>query len=438
MAESKVLVDTIVKHLSDTLQQHDNTIRQLESSLESIQSQIDNRLTTIRTENQDEIQSLQTNLTSLIESKHALWTQLADNMQSLNNGLGDLKTLITHQTTTQSPLPEQTPSDHIPISAHAQPPPTSYPFVNQSTSSPYTFLQQNSPATTIVLPPTASIPTLSGKSTENLRQFLLRIEQYTHTVNHWSRATFLRGISQFLKDDALEWCCQLYHTNTLSTDSTDFCNRFLTQFHSPIRIAQQEQVWVECKQHENETINQFVVRLRSLWLEQKFDEQEPDFIKHLFCKMHPDIFTLMNLPSSLSLNTIIQEAQKVEEILFLRHKEQRQREFQKSKLFLNTNCFSSRPKFVTPSVKSTNITVPSFVETSSRSHPPPSQPLLPSYSSLPQHSRTPITCWRCYETGYYSTDCPLNTATIPSNRVTTTPSDSYAHRPLPPRKSKNE
>ena len=156
-----------------------------------------------------------------------------------------------------------------------------------------------------MLPPTASIPTFSGKSTENPQQLLLRIEQYTHTVNHWSRATLLRSISQFLKDDALEWYCQLYHTNTLPTDWTDFCNRFLTQFHSPVRIAQQEQVWVECKQHENETINQFVVRLRSLWLEQKFDEQEPDFIKHLFCKMRPDIFTLMNLPSSSSLITII-------------------------------------------------------------------------------------------------------------------------------------
>ena len=74
MAESKVPVDTVVKHLSDTLQQYDNTIRQLQSSLESIQYQIDNCLTTIRTENQDEIRSRQTNLTSLIESKHALWT----------------------------------------------------------------------------------------------------------------------------------------------------------------------------------------------------------------------------------------------------------------------------------------------------------------------------------------------------------------------------
>ena len=72
MTESKVLLDTVIKHLSDTLHQHDHTIRRLESSVESIQSQIDTRFTTIRTENQDELRSLQTNLTSLIESKHAL------------------------------------------------------------------------------------------------------------------------------------------------------------------------------------------------------------------------------------------------------------------------------------------------------------------------------------------------------------------------------
>mgnify|MGYP000297762944 CR=1 FL=1 len=81
MAESKVPLVTVIKHISDTMQQHDNTVRRLESSIETIQSQIDNRLTTIRTENQDELRSLQTNLTLLLESKNVRWIQLADNMQ---------------------------------------------------------------------------------------------------------------------------------------------------------------------------------------------------------------------------------------------------------------------------------------------------------------------------------------------------------------------
>ena len=280
MAESKVPLDTVIKQLSDTLQQHSSTIRELESSVESIQSQIDIRLTTLRTENQDEICSLETNFTSLIESKDAPWTQLSDNMLSLNNGLRELKLLMTTQPTTPSPLAEPTP-DH------------------NSTS--LTTLQHNSPSCTIVLPPATSIPTFSGKSIENPRQFLLCIEQYTCTVNNWSRNTLLRGTSQFLKDDALEWYCQLYHTNTLPNNWSDFSTRFLTQFYSPIRIAEQEQIWIECKEYDDENINQFVVRLRSLWLEQKPDEHESDFIKHLFCKMRPDILNLMNLPRSTQL-----------------------------------------------------------------------------------------------------------------------------------------
>ena len=285
------------------------------------------------------------------------------------------------------------------------------------------------------MPPATSIPTFSGKSIENPRQFLLRIEQYTCTVNNWFRNTLLRGIFQLLKDDALEWYGQLYHTNTLPNNWSDFSTRFLTQFYSPIRIAQQEQVWIECKQYDDETINQFVVRLRSLWLEQKSDEHESDFIKHLFCKMRPDILNLMNLPRSSSLDTIIREAQNVEEILFLRHKEQRQREFQKSNLFTNTNYSSSLSKVVTPSTKFRNTHIPSFLETTSRSCALP-QPLLPSYSTFPQNSRNSTTCWRCYETGHYSTEYPLNTDIIPSTRTGTTAADSYAPHPLPPLKKK--
>ena len=151
--------------------------------------------------------------------------------------------------------------------------------------------------------------------------------------------------------------------------------------------------------------------------------------------MRPDILNPMNRPLSSSLNTIIREAQNVEQILFLRHKEQRQHEFQKSKLFTNTNYSSSRSKLVIPSTKSSNIHIPSFLETTSRSYALP-QPLLPSYITFPQNSRNSITCWRCYETGHYSTKCPLNTDIIPSTRTGTTAADSYAPHPLSPRKTK--
>ena len=59
-------------------------------------------------------------------------------------------------------------------------------------------------------------------------------------------------------------------------------------FIPPIRNARQEQEWYECKQHENETINEFLIRLRAIWTEQKPKETEVDLIRHLMCKMRND------------------------------------------------------------------------------------------------------------------------------------------------------
>ena len=120
-------------------------------------------------------------------------------------------------------------------------------------------------------------------------------------------------------------------------------------------MAQQEHEWDECKQQENETINEFVVRLRSLWLEQKTEEEETDFSKHLFRKMRTDMLTLMNATRSSSLEDIITEAQQVEEILYLRNKDARSRNHQRSKptnntplLSLNTHN-SNQPRTYQPS-----------------------------------------------------------------------------------------
>ncbi|CAF3725396.1 unnamed protein product, partial [Rotaria sp. Silwood1] len=57
---------------------------------------------------------------------------------------------------------------------------------------------------------------------------------------------------------------------------TEFTDVFLAQFNSPVRRAKQEQEWHECKQKEDETINEFLVRLRALWKEQKPKETEAD------------------------------------------------------------------------------------------------------------------------------------------------------------------
>ncbi len=131
-------------------------------------------------------------------------------------------------------------------------------------------------------------------------------------------------------------------------------------------------------------MNEFIVRLRSLWLERKPHEDETDFIKHLYCKMRPDMLALMNAARTLSLDEIIFEAQQVEEILYLRNKASRSHTATRSKPL------------------STESTAAPLMSRFSRTSNPPRRPQSPP--TAPSN----ITCWRCYETGHYATNCPLN------------------------------
>ena len=181
----------------------------------------------------------------------------------------------------------------------------------------------------IVIPPSSAIPTFSGKYSERPNQFLIRVQEYAETVHGWDHTTLLRGISQFLRDTALEWYCQLKAYHRQPETWVEFADIFLSQFNSPIRSARQEQEWYECKQRENETINEFLVRLRSIWIEQKPKESEVDLVRHLLCKMRSDLLSMIGVSRGTSLDEIIFEAQKAEEILYRRNKEKRRFEILK-------------------------------------------------------------------------------------------------------------
>jgi hypothetical protein len=175
---------------------------------------------------------------------------------------------------------------------------------------------------TIIIPSPTAIPTFSGKYSESPNHFLIRIQEYAETVYGWDQPTLLLGISQFLRDTALDWYCQLRASHRRPQNWLEFVALFRSQFHSPIQIARQEQEWYECKQWENETINEFLIRLRAIWSEHKPKETEVDFIKHLLCKMRSDLLTMMGVITGASLDDIISEAQNVEEILYRRNQEQ--------------------------------------------------------------------------------------------------------------------
>ncbi len=202
----------------------------------------------------------------------------------------------------------------------------STPIINNDASSIHmnpSDLSNNRMQTILLSAPT-NAPVFHGKPTERPSQFLIRVEEYTETVHMWGEDMLLRGISQFLKDTALEWYCQLRSCHYLPRTWTEFKQTFVKQFNSPIRIAQKKQQWKECKQNKDETINEFIVRLRALWGEQYPQETEADLIQHLFCKMRPDMLNIMSCPRNACLQEILSEAQRVEEILYYRTKENNQ------------------------------------------------------------------------------------------------------------------
>jgi hypothetical protein len=195
---------------------------------------------------------------------------------------------------------------------------------------------------TIVLPPPTTAPVFCGKSSERAWQFLIRVEEYTETVHMWGEDMLLRGISQFLKETALEWYCQLLSCHYLPRTWTEFKQTFIAQFNSPIRLAQQQQQWNECRQNNDETINEFIIRLRAIWVEQFPQETEADLVKHLFCKMRPDMLNIMGCPRNASLQETLLEAQRVEEIIYHRMKDNNQINQLFNNTTYNNNSFLDR------------------------------------------------------------------------------------------------
>jgi hypothetical protein len=175
----------------------------------------------------------------------------------------------------------------------------------------------------IIVPPSSAAPAFHGKHSDSPTQFLIRIQEYAESGHAWNRPTLLNGISQFLRESALEWYCQLRMSHRRPQTWAEFTDLFLAQFNSPVRKARQEQEWHECKQKENETINEFLVRLRTLLREQKPKETEADLVKHLFCRMRNDLLNMIGVSRNASLDEIIAEVQQIEEILYRRAKSQR-------------------------------------------------------------------------------------------------------------------
>ncbi|CAM4928505.1 unnamed protein product [Rotaria socialis] len=123
--------------------------------------------------------------------------------------------------------------------------------------------------------------------------------------------------------------------------------------------------------------------------------------------MRPDTLNLMSASRSSTLNEIITEAQRVEEILYLRNKELRLRQNTRYKRNVNGHDPTPLVSILTRAYNSSKNTSPT---STTQANP---------------------TCWRCYETGHYVLNCPLN-----DSRRTFDSFDNNTE-PLPPRAKNN-
>ena len=331
MATEKVTVEQAVQKLSEANNNNNARLINLETKLaevhDNLVSQSKNtpnvpvEIINLHEKMTNQIEAIQSqtqawqNITMLkLEQKQQEWEQLTNNLRDMKMEIQKICEAFATKTVEKNSQ-NQSIEENIPIA-----------LMQRNSSAIEESFNHEQPdrqhqTTTVIIPPPSSIPTFSGNIMENPRQFLVRVKEYAETINHWDEQYLLKGISQFLRGTALEWYCQLGTSNRRPQTWIEFKVMFFNQFNSPIRRARQEQEWKNCKQEENETINEFIVRLRALWQEQKPNETENDLIRHLMCKMRNNLLTMIGISRCESLDEIIIEAQKVEEILYQRNKQ---------------------------------------------------------------------------------------------------------------------
>jgi hypothetical protein len=258
----------------------------------------------------------------------------------------------------------------------------------------------------IIVPPSSAAPAFYGKHAESPTQFLIRVQEYAESVHSWDETTLVSGISQFLRDSALEWYCQLRLSQRRPKTWTEFTTLFLAQFNSPVRKARQEQEWHECKQKENETINEFLVRLRALWREQKPKETETDLVKHLFCRMRSDLLTMIGISRTASLDEVITEVQQIEDVLYRRAKGERLAK--QTKQFPSTNAEVHIGRtFTWPKKENTSNQHTKNTRNHHVNEVTPRQKRTTTESNTTQPFESyGDYCYQCGEYGHWAANCP--------------------------------
>ncbi|CAF4083166.1 unnamed protein product [Adineta steineri] len=280
------------------------------NALENTLAKVEDMIGQVEQKLNDQISSLSLNQQVQQEKMNETILKLDNKVQGLNQYISTQISELTTEirslfavapTRTSSPSPSTTP----PVDNFTSP----HPSLNLPSHD--AILPSSLRQTIIIQPPTAA-PSFSGSVYDKPRPFLLQLHQYTTSSYGWNKETLFQNIGQFLKGTALEWYTQISTSSSPPTHWDMFQTLFLQQFSSPLRLAQIEQEWKQCTQKSNESINEFLVRLRSLWSEHKPQEKERDLVRHLFAKIRPELVPLIGVLNNPTLENFLERARQAE------------------------------------------------------------------------------------------------------------------------------
>ena len=346
-------------NLRDSVEKQQTQNATLESTVNNVHSAVENLTTQLN-------EQLNT-LTDLHETQDH---QIDVRIQQLQRYVSDQISGLTSELKTTIEILRQQPSSPA---LSVRPPPSTLDSIIPSPSLPYASSPNDasrsfSPRQTIIVQPPTAAPSFSGKADDRPRPFLLQLVQYTSSSYGWDKEYLFHNIGQFLKDTALEWYTQITNSANCPDNWDMFETLFLQQYRTPLRLAQTEQEWKKCTQKPNESINEFLVRLRSLWTDHKPRETERDLVRHLFTKARPELISLIGVLNEPTLKIFMERAREAEVIEFSRKKQASHNEMSSS--------------HVSPATRSSN------------QNPPRNM------------SRSNITCFNCHTPGHLSTHCP--------------------------------
>ncbi|CAF3043255.1 unnamed protein product [Rotaria sp. Silwood2] len=348
---------------------------------------IETTLTTVQSTVTQLEQNFNEKVHHLSKAQELKYQQLDDTIQHLDTQFQDFRTYVSTQISKltaeiRATLAAVRTSPPVPSPTTPLPPSSSNNSIHSHSllnvpSPPDTLLSLPARQTVIIQQATIA-PSFSGKADEKPRPFLLQLHQYTNSSYGWDKEMLLQNIGQFLKGTAFEWYIQIITSHSPPLHWDTFQTLFLQQFSSPLRLAQIEQEWNRSIQRPDESIIEFLVRLRSLWSEHKPNETERDLVRHLFTKIRPELVPLIGVLSDPTLENFLERAREAELIDFSRSKQ-------------------------TVHIEKSNTTISATLHSSTSSH-----------TSNPRQSY--IICYKCNTPGHLASQCPrTQSSRYPSN-----------------------